>query len=353
MFCPNCGAEVRESDNFCFNCGRKLDFKKEKPDSKPKKEGKSKKSASKPRIKLECLIQGMDLKFKPNGSYRTYRIRKASLDDAIELIHKLPKKKDFPRKILVGLQRGEDLCPPTIILSNDDYSLNIFTTDGETIEFVTFSFRELAGYKFDVDNVTSSSVAVDRDEAERIVEDFYRKVSKVKGLRMGITPLEYSVLFAISRGVCNSKAISSITGVGIENVREAIRRLGEKGLIRLKKKGFLRKKMWYELTSDGERKLRNARKKVEKAVNEDSSMIDALAIPLFMMMVLDDATDIDADAVADVIGEPPDVAIVDGSADDWAYDDGGGWGDSGGDWGGDSGDGGDWGGDDGGADGAW
>ncbi len=351
MFCPACGAEVKETDNYCFNCGRKLDFKREKSSKPSKKESKSKKTTSKPKIKLECFIQGMDLEFKPDGSYWTYRIRKASLDDAIELLHKLPKKKDFPRKILNGLSRGENLCPPTIILSNDDYSLNIFTTDGETIEFVTSGFRQLAGYRFDVDSVTSSSVAVDRGEAEKIIEDFYRKVSKVKGLRMGLTPLEYSVLLAVNRGVCNSSAISSITGVSTKNVREVIRRLGEKGLIRLKKKGFFRKKIWYELTSDGEKKLRNARKKVEKAVNEDSSMIDALAIPLFMMMVLDDVTDIDADAVVDVIGEPPDVAIVDGSADDWAYDDAGSWGD-GGDWG-DGDGGGDGGGDWGDGDGGW
>lgn len=46
MFCPKCGVEVGETDNYCYNCGHKLDFKR-KSVSKAVKLGKNDKKSKK------------------------------------------------------------------------------------------------------------------------------------------------------------------------------------------------------------------------------------------------------------------------------------------------------------------
>lgn len=301
------------------------------------------------KVKLDCSIQGMDKNFKPNGSYESIDLGKVTLQEAIDHIKMMPKRSDFPKKLLKDLKEGADVCPPAIIFSND-YYLMITTTGGEKLEIVSESFSKLAGFEFKNTAVTLDVVEVNESQTIDIVTDFFRKIDKIKKLRLGVSPLELSTLMAINNGISNSKAIASVTGSSVSDVKNAIKKLIDRDLIVSRKKGILRKKYWYELTPKGEKTLNNGKKKLDKVVKEDTDIIDTMAVAFWMMYALNEIPDsIDGDTIVDSIGEPPDTFVADVSGDvgDLDFDvDGLDFGDSG-DIGGD----GDWG--DGDADGGW
>ncbi len=329
--------------------------KAQKSVSKVKPAKSPSRSKAKSKIKLKCLIQGMNKKFKPNGSYRRYSLGKVTLEEALEYLRKMPKREDFPPKLLKRIKNMEDVCVPHLIFSNT-YTLTFFTSDGKSIEVITEDFKELAGFEFKGKSSTELiAVDVSREEAEEILRDFFQKVEKIKALKLRLTPLQLSIMTAIENGMSNSRAIAAIAGVEQSEVKDEIRRLLDRDYIRLRKKGFIRKKYWYELTPTGENILTRDRRKVEKAAVDDEDILKNFAMLYWVMYSMNVASDtISADQIVDTIGEPPDqVEEVVAVPEDMAYDvdvDVGGYGGYGGDDGGD-GDGGDGG--DGGGDGGW
>jgi|Deesub1362B_J571_1020462.scaffolds.fasta_scaffold05558_3 DNA-binding MarR family transcriptional regulator/DNA-directed RNA polymerase subunit RPC12/RpoP len=361
MFCSNCGVEVEETDKFCYNCGHKLKVRGrvsksaggevEKQVSKAKSAKSPARGKAKSKIKLKCSIQGMNKKFKPNGSYRLYSLGRVSLEEALEYLRMMPEKEDFPPKLLKRIKNMEDVCVPHLIFSNT-YTLTFFTSDGESIEVITEDFTELAGFKFKSSSAELIAVDVSREEAEEILKDFFWRVERIKELKLRLSPLQLSIMTAIDNGVSNSHAMAAVTGVGQSEVKDEIKELLDKDYIKLRKKGFIRKKYWYELTPKGESILARDRRKVEKAVADDDKMLNNFAALFWMMYALHVVPDtITGDQIVDVIGEPPgEVEEVVAVPEDMAYDidvDAGGDGDDGGDYGDD----GDWG--DGGDDGGW
>ncbi len=338
MFCPKCGTEVDETDNFCYNCGERLDFEKkgeEKGITSTKKTKAKRNKKETINVKLDCYIKGMDINGRPNGSFFEIRVAKAGLKDAIDRIKSLPKKNDFPEDLLKNLKRKSSLCPPTVIFTND-YALEVFTFDGEKVCITTKGFSKLAGYEFMESGGKSRVVEVTQDEAIEIVTEFFRKADRIKKLRLGLTPLEFSTLLAIKNGISNSRTIASVTGTSVDRIRDTVRELIHKGFIVSRKKGIFRKKYWYELTPEGEKKLNNGRKRLEKAVKEDRDIIDVMTPVFWIMYATQDVlSGVDENDIVSVIGEPPEIlhyevtgeSVVDFDTGDVAEDDGVGDGD--------------------------
>ncbi len=322
MFCPKCGTEVDETYNFCYNCGEKLDFKKVRESERKKGKTTSKIAKTKQekketiKVKLECFIRGMDLERRPDGSFFEMRLARANLNDAINHIKNLPKKDDFPEKLLKNLKKKKNLCPPTVIFTND-YTLEVSTIDGEKFQIETRSFSNLAGHQFINSDGSFNVVEVDEDGAIEIVTEFFKRVDRVKKLRLGLTPLELSTLIAIKNGISNSKKIASVTGSEVDKIREIIKNLVDKGFIIRHKKGFFRKKYWYELTPQGEKKLNNSRKRLEKVVGEDRDIIDIITPAFWIMYATNDIIDgVDSNDILDTIGTPPEVVDIEASAEE-------------------------------------
>jgi DNA-binding MarR family transcriptional regulator/predicted nucleic acid-binding Zn-ribbon protein len=348
MYCPKCGTKVREGDKFCYKCGNRLEFWDSVEDQKPSKVKRDhvRDYDENIKVRVNCTIQGMDRNFKPNGSYDTIDLGEVSLNQALDVVRRLPDKDDFPPRLLMELKEGYDVCPAAVILSYGEYMLNISSL-GEKgyLEVFVDGFLELAGWNFrQKDPVTLTSYSVSREDAEAIVTDFYRKIDRLKELGLSLSPTEFSVLMAIRHGISNTNAIAKLTGKSIREVKATINDLAINDLIKIRKKGLLRKKRYYEITSKGELALLGDKEKLGRVVRDDD-LVDCFAVAFWMMYALHDLPDgVSALDVVDSVGEPPE-STIDDIADlesDIAYDDGGDMGD---------GDGGDWG--DGDADGAW
>jgi len=346
MFCPNCGAKIGEGDNY-YGCGNKLEFGELRDTHKYSEE--QVKFDESINVRINCAIQGMDRHFRPNGSYDAIDLGDITLDEALDAVRRLPDEDDFPPRLLRELKEGYDVCPAAVILSYGEYTLNIYSeSEKGHLGVVVDGLPELAGWDFrQKDPVTLEVPTVKREEAEEIVKDFYRKVGQMKALGLVLSPLEFSVLLAVKHGISNSEVIAKLTGKTVYEVRSAISSLASNDLIKVRRKGLLRKKRYYEITPKGEIVLLGDKEKLGKVIKDgEKDLADRLAIPLFMMYALHDLPDgVSASDIVDSVGEPPERidAIHDS---DIAYDDGG---DIGGDTGGDHD--GDWG--DGDADGRW
>jgi len=350
MHCPNCGTKVNEKDDYCYKCGYKLRLGKSKKTRKFSKNVKKDRTKSyrKHKLRINCTIQGMDKNFKPNGSYDTIDLGDITLDDALDIVRKLPDKDDFPPHLLRELKKGYDVCPPAVILTYGEYTLDIFS-EGEKgyLYVVADGIPELAGLDFrQKDPVTLETHTVKRKEAEEIVKDFYRKVGQMKALGLALSPLDFSVLMAIKHGISKSEVIAKLTGKTVHEVESAINSLDNRDLIKVRKKGLLRRKKYYEITPKGEKILSDDKKKLRRVIKEERDLMDSFAVAFWIMYALHDLPDgVSSSDIVDSVGEPPERidAIHDS---DISYDGGGEFGgDSGGDHDGD------WG--DGDADGAW
>lgn len=306
MFCPNCGAKVSEGDNYCYKCGNKLEFG-ELRDTQKYSEERVKFDES-INVRINCAIQGMDRHFRPNGSYDAIDLGDITFDEALDAVRRLPDKDDFPPRLLKELKEGHDVCPAAVILSYDEYTLNI-SSEGEKghLDVVVDGLPELAGWDFrQKDPVTLEVHTVKRKEAEEIVKDFYRKVGQMKALGLALSPLEFSVLMAVKHGISNSEVIAKLTGKTVYEVRSAISSLASDDLIKVRKKGLIRKKRYYEITPKGETILLGDKEKLGKVIKDrEEDLADILAISLFMMYALHDLPDgVSASDIVYLVGEP-------------------------------------------------
>lgn len=215
----------------------------------------------------------------------------------------MPSRADFSQKLLKSIKNGEDVCPPHVIFSEGDFSLNFFTTDGKSLEVYCDGLKRLGKITFE----PNKSLEVTLDEAENILEEFYNKIAKFRKVKTELSPLQIAILSAVDNGVSNSNAIAAMTGKSVFEVKENIRKLYYDGYLVAKKKGFFRKKYYYELTDKGKK---NANKrmvgKVEAAVREDRDIMDNFAVAYWLWYSMNVVPDsVTSDEIVDTIGEPP------------------------------------------------
>ena len=252
---------------------------------------------------MQCLIQGMDRDFKPNGSYESLNLGEAGLTEAIGYLRRMPRRGDFPPELLGALKRGEDVCPPALILKGK-FSLLISTEDGEKFDITTEDFGELSGYRFETEPGVLFGVEVGREEAEKIIRDFFRRVERIEGLGLSLSPLELSILTGIEEKMELHRLASILkrTEWEVENI---LRELKGRKYIGLKRKGIFGGEKFYELTRKGEETLREERGRVLRMAEEDREFIKDFA-PLFLVMfALNMLPERMREMVRNAVGEPP------------------------------------------------
>ncbi len=335
MFCPKCGTKVKDTYKYCYKCGNKLEVKsylesqpleenrgseveskspdvnfEEKAEIKKKKEEERKDlHVEDVSVRINCHIQGMDRYFRPNGSYETIDFGNLTLNEAINIIKRLPTEKDFPPHLLRELKEGYDVCPPTAIFSYGDYVVNIHSEGrGNNLEVVVDGLSELAGYTFRrEDPYTLNSQEVKREEVEKIVTEFYRRIDEFKKIGFILDPFGFSILMTIRHGISNTGVIAGLTENSIQRVRELVETFANSDLLTIHKKGFLRKKRYYEITQRGETILWNDKEKFGKVIKDKKKeVLGMLTIPLWVMYILNDLpVGISHSSIVELIGPPP------------------------------------------------
>jgi DNA-binding MarR family transcriptional regulator len=175
------------------------------------------------------------------------------------------------------------------------------------------------------------------------------KKTKKKKIKCSLPPVQLSVLMAVKHGISNTEIIAKMVRKSHSYIRNTVDKLIKRDLLRVKKKGFFRKKKYYELTPKAEKIVEEDRKKIGRIIREDEDDAMRYAAPIFVMSYLNDLPQgVSQSEVAEVVAIPEEdysSILEDVNSDDAAFDDSFGYGGS------DDGDDGDWG--DGGDDGGW